>query len=176
MLKLQHLRLIQWPPKKEFRGEEIRGDQVRNLIHQWNSSKGWDFPGFCHHIVAGQLIQTFDWGNYLGFLKYSPSPWHWAPQVILTKLNEYQITFLDLHLWSTLFSGDLPSLLTRHICIAFGRTFPHWRGKMIYFSLLITALTILKIKERKQAEKLTLNCIWKVGFQKVLKHMQILFS
>lgn len=47
---------------------------------------------------------------------------------------------------------------------------------MIYFSLLITALTILKIKERKQAEELALNYMWKVGCQEALKHMEVLFS
>lgn len=30
-------------PGKEFRGEEIIADHVRNLVHQWKSSKGQDF-------------------------------------------------------------------------------------------------------------------------------------
>lgn len=48
---------------------------------------------------------------------------------------------------------------------------PKPREKITYFCLLIIPLPMLKIRESKQAENLTLNYMWEAGCQEVLKHM-----
>lgn len=47
-------------PGNEFRGEKIRADRVRNLVHQWKSSKGQDFSRLLSSY-SGRTTHTNFW-------------------------------------------------------------------------------------------------------------------
>lgn len=61
LLWLQDLRLLEWPPGMQSRGEEIRASYSRKCdlpssgSHSESHPKRRTSPGFCHHIVAGRL-------------------------------------------------------------------------------------------------------------------------
>lgn len=157
LLQLQDLRLLKWPPGMQSRREEIRDGYVRKCglplsgSHSESHPKCRTFPGFYHHTVARRVAA---YKNF-GLRKFSSFPETFIQSLksriamILSstscfcKLNEYQITFSDLQLWSMLFSDDLQSLLTRHISTVFGRTSPPPKRKNDLFFLANYSITYI---------------------------------